>query len=687
MDKVFGHLVNSTHNSALLILFEKKFLIKKSYNDLYHSIKEDIIYLYKDLLIRLIYKVIKAFSNKNKLIEVLKNFFQENVNSNLTKILREKLKEEKVKQAFKKFSINGKNGNIIKEELLASNNIIDGFFNLINNKDIPEILAKIFANLKNSSYILEEVPGMIRIIRNINKSFIKFLLDAAVRIIKRIMPDNDVHEIVTQKITERIYTLYFEKEIKKYKINEDCASSLKKIYFETYDQLNITDDDIQTSLIKLRYFFIKKTMLDSTKDKNDFLTYENCLEQDFNNSILDNLNFNFTLKPIYVLAMLDDNKAKRNLSDLIILEQYDYWIGYCLPLVRKNDLNKTEICSQDDYGNLLKIFLEFSFNMTNAEVRSFSISRKEFETKDKLFCALNIIIIFIPLLIQIFLYLYYSISYYRYKKRHIFNQLTIIQEEEMKKNKYLSSRRESKISINNYKLVTPKWYKYLNEYFNLIKNGAELFNNNSKESNINNVNGITYIKGLLGISMLLYIFGQIFFILFNLPFKNLTLTNFNSSVRNPFFFIPLIGLRYSPRVILSCSGYTLIYKYLNYIEQKPKLYMLQFIFRQIYKYLLLLIIILYMRYSIYHLTLVLSEFKRPMMEILKHNLELNNKEYFVNFFDFLLAYIGNLTFNNKQNIIQYFYVPLNEIFLFLFGVILISLGYRYKFRNDILLFI
>ena len=193
-------------------------------------------------------------------------------------------------------------------------------------------------------------------------------------------------------------------------------------------------------------------MLDSTKDKNDFLTYENCLEQDFNNSILDNLNFNFTLKPIYVLAMLDDNKAKRNLSDLIILEQYDYWIGYCLPLVRKNDLNKTEICSEDDYGNLLKIFLEFSFNMTNAEVRSFSISRKEFETKDKLFCVLNIFILLIPLLIQIILYLYYSISYYRYKKRHIFNQLTIIQEEEMKKNKYLSSRRESKISINNYKL-------------------------------------------------------------------------------------------------------------------------------------------------------------------------------------------------------------------------------------------
>jgi len=71
-----------------------------------------------------------------------------------------------------------------------------------------------------------------------------------------------------------------------------------------------------------------------------------------------------------------------------------------------------------------------------------------------------------------------------------------------------------------------------------------------------------------------------------------------------------------------------------------------------------------------------------MMEILKFNLELNNKQFYINFFDCLLAYIGDLTFLNKQNIIQYFYLPLNEIFLFLFSVILISLAYRYKFRFD-----
>ena len=328
-----------------------------------------------------------------------------------------------------------------------------------------------------------------------------------------------------------------------------------------------------------------------------------------------------------------------------------------------------------------------SFNMENAKVDSINITKKKFETNDKIYCTINFIIIFIPIIIQIFLYIYYSISFYRFQKKHKFNQLTINQEEEMEKNKYLSSQKKINISRKNDKIIIPKWYKYLNEYFNLVKNGAELFNKNSKESNVNNINGITYIKGLLGISMILYIFGHLFLNLFNLPFKNLEPVGFISSVKNPFFCIPIVGLRYSPRIILSCSGYTLIYKYLNYIEQQPKFYMVKFILRQSYKYLLLLLVVLYMRYSVYYLNIILTDAKRPMMEILKYNLENNNKSYFINFFTCLLAYLGDSSFKNKQNIIQYFYVPLNEIFLFLFGIILMSLGYKYKFRNDIIIII
>ena len=46
---------------------------------------------------------------------------------------------------------------------------------------------------------------------------------------------------------------------------------------------------------------------------------------------------------------------------------------------------------------------------------------------------------------------------------------------------------------------------------------------NQKNQYLNNVNGLTYIKGLLGISMILYIFGQTFIALFNLIYHSKTL--------------------------------------------------------------------------------------------------------------------------------------------------------------------
>ena len=54
---------------------------------------------------------------------------------------------------------------------------------------------------------------------------------------------------------------------------------MQQIYLENYDKLNITGEKAKTILTEIRFFFLKKAIIDSTKDKNDFLTYENCLEK------------------------------------------------------------------------------------------------------------------------------------------------------------------------------------------------------------------------------------------------------------------------------------------------------------------------------------------------------------------------------------------------------------------------
>ena len=77
---------------------------------------------------------------------------------------------------------------------------------------------------------------------------------------------------------------------------------------------------------------------------------------------------------------------------------------------------------------------------------------------------------------------------------------------------------EDNISNENQKKIikkvkpVPKWYKLLNEFFNFKDNFKELFYFESNQTNINNTGGLIYIKGLMGISIILTVFGQLYLI-------------------------------------------------------------------------------------------------------------------------------------------------------------------------------
>ena len=94
-----------------------------------------------------------------------------------------------------------------------------------------------------------------------------------------------------------------------------------------------------------------------------------------------------------------------------------------------------------------------------------------------------------------------------------------------------------------------------------------------------------------------------------------------------------------------------------------------------------------MRFSYYYINIIFNDTKRPMLEILKYILEYEYDNSFSIFFSFLLGYFGNYSSEWKQNLIQYFYVPLNEVFFFIIGTILISLGYKFKLKIDIIIII
>ena len=77
--------------------------------------------------------------------------------------------------------------------------------------------------------------------------------------------------------------------------------------------------------------------------------------------------------------------------------------------------------------------------------------------------------------------------------------------------------------------------------------------------------------------------------------------------------------------------------------------------------------------------------KRPTWEIFKHLIE-KDENFFGKFFSFLIYPKGGVD-KIKQNLIFYFYIPINEVLFFILGTGLISLGYKFKLRIDIFIFV
>ena len=114
---------------------------------------------------------------------------------------------------------------------------------------------------------------------------------------------------------------------------------------------------------------------------------------------------------------------------------------------------------------------------------------------------------------------------------------------------------------------------------------------------------------------------------------------------------------------------------------------LKFLLIQSYKYILLIFVALFMRFSIYYIGIIFTGKRNPLLELFKNRLNQNNKKYILNLFTFLFYNLYNKEFQKEQSLIQYLYLPLNEVFLFLFGIIIISLGHKLKIRIDIIIIV
>ena len=138
------------------------------------------------------------------------------------------------------------------------------------------------------------------------------------------------------------------------------------------------------------------------------------------------------------------------------------------------------------------------------------------------------------------------------------------------KRRYLREIRDNTKNIDNLFNNNPfknKINKKIRECFYFSDNLDEIINT-KKNNELYNNEGLTYIKGIKSLGIFFYIFGTTFIYFFNYPIcisEQKEKIEYMKSLNTSFL---IIFWRISPALLLSCSGYSLCYKFLNFLDKK-----------------------------------------------------------------------------------------------------------------------
>ena len=471
---------------------------------------------------------------------------------------------------------------------------------------------------------------------------------------------------------------------------------------------NITYDDVSD-------YYFKKMFGGASKHKNDLSTYDICKYNNYGKIINESNKSNFSAYLTYFIMTIDESYRKKEngsneyyYSKALESEDLLYIRAFCLP--QEKDEKGHFICNTTDYfkfiidinndlNDLLKINASKETNTTGFFIGDTKTSGGE------IFLS---VIPFILILIQIIIVIIrYPVKYFfklcnkkkeEEKTKSLVNDLEdeefILKNEENKENKEKMDDNSTLKKINkNNKLVYPKWFKIYNKCFSLTENFRELFNFSLNSTDINNDSGLTYIRGLKSFSFFFLVFGLTLLSFMNSFSKTYSKFLMYDFLKFPLYILFFIGLRYSPRIIFSCSGYTLSFKFISYIQKNDSIFgVVKFILYQIHKYILIFLFFLFTRYSLYIIMGQVGENARPMWAYFKRNI-LNRPggaEFLISFIDMTAIKRMGGDIRIDQTLIDYFWLPFNEIFFFFIGTILLFIGYKlgikYRFRMDWVLF-
>ena len=493
-----------------------------------------------------------------------------------------------------------------------------------------------------------------------------------------------------------------------YNISKSCKNVINR-----YLLGHVYDNNISSSNISyiISDYNIIKLLDDSSKNRNNLGTYDQCMQKTY--KFWDKLNIidkdmynNETLEEktysTYVILSRDRNYTNDEDINILELDFYYSLQGYCFPQGYNNNTNG-EYCTDEDYKNILLYYNDqfhdlFQLQDSRIEVFTLKINPIDSEKTSSIMIFLSLLP-FIYFCLQGAIYLIYVIIVSIYKK---------CKKDKINKNEQIKENRDEtfdggRISdFGNKMLLNPekknekqKFFEFV-DCFNFLENGKELFNFSINSTKYNNDSGLNYVRGLIGFSSLFIVVGFTFMAAYNSPIKVSSPNQLSDFFKDEYYFylIIMIGIRYSPRLIISCSGYLLAFKYVSYLDRNcirnlEPLFKstLKFISFQIHKFFLLFLVLLFQRYSAIELYKFFYETESPTFKYY-YKYILNKPKVSRFFLSFTL--IGNFfqykdeQYRNRHHLLMYFWLPFNEIIFFLIGIFIIFIGFKFKkFKIDI----
>ena len=356
--------------------------------------------------------------------------------------------------------------------------------------------------------------------------------------------DKIIDNIVLDSLKIFSKKLYYIEELPG--LTQKCKKLLNQSYFIYNSNISEADD-------LLGYYYMK-FILDSSTNINDLSSYANCMHSDHGYHFYNLTDDYKPKKSLYITIFIDHRKEQlqffRNNSTIT-----SFLLGICF----------IEGCNEGD----LKIISENVMDLLDIMDRNQTFEIFTLNSQPYVIEYWNIFPKFIPFYI-IFLHIFIV----------LFGKILLFIFEKMKK-LCCPGKNKHKININfsqaeelNKKILNDKAAKKRNQKLkNYIKALFDVKDNFNFESNNSkyNVNSFYYINAIKGISLITMIFGFTFLDLYNAPITKKSLDTFYEISSHYFFSIFYFGIKYAPKIILSTSGFSLFYKFMNYLDDKVEI--------------------------------------------------------------------------------------------------------------------